>query len=120
VKKVLIIDDEPDILAVMEAIVRLRGHVVFTADNAASGLAICRSEKPDIVLLDLHMPGMDGLEACRVMRQDKEISTIPVVFVTASTSSPEKKVSEAGADGYLIKPFQTEDLIAIVEQCTGK
>lgn len=118
-KKVLIIDDEPDVLMVMSTIVRVLGYEVFIADNAAEGLDICRREKPGLVLLDIHMPGMDGLEACRVIKADKDISSTRVVFVTASTSGIAAKKVEAGADNYMIKPFQTEELASMVRNAFG-
>jgi DNA-binding response OmpR family regulator len=82
-------------------------------------LDICRREKPGLVLLDLHMPGMDGLEACRIIKKDNDISSARVVFVTASTSGLEAKKIEAGADDYMIKPFQTEELAGKVRNAFG-
>ena len=118
-KKVLIVDDEPDVLMVMSAIVKVIGYDVLTASNALEGISICRKEKPELVLMDVHMPGMDGLEACRIIRADEDLKATIVVFVTASTSEIEKKKKEAGAQDYVIKPFQTKVLSTVVRRALG-
>ncbi|OGR78155.1 MAG: hypothetical protein A2X32_02000 [Elusimicrobia bacterium GWC2_64_44] len=116
--KVLAIDDNRENLdAVKHALNRaFPGSVVFTADSGAQGLALARSEDPDAVLLDLIMPGMDGLEVCRRLKADEQLKHIPVVFVAADLSDKETRVKavEAGADGFLRKPFELEELVSQV------
>jgi two-component system, OmpR family, alkaline phosphatase synthesis response regulator PhoP len=118
-KKVLIIDDEPDVLMVISAIVKVLGYDVFTADNALEGIEICRRERHGLVLLDISMPEMDGIEACGVMKADKDIADTKIVFVTASTVGIEENKKQAGADGHIFKPFQTEQLADIVRSSLG-
>jgi len=114
--KVLAIDDNRENLdTVKHALTRaFPGSVVFTADNGAQGLAIAGREDIDVVLLDLVMPGMDGLEVCRRLKADELLKHIPVVFVAADLSDKETRVQAvaAGADGFLRKPFELGELMA--------
>ncbi len=112
-KKLLIIDDEPDLLTITVARVKKAGFAVIQATDGRSGLGMMHSEKPDLVLLDLLMPGMDGFEVCRCKNGDDAIRNIPVILFTGSLASVpiEETARELGADGHITKPFDSKELI---------
>jgi PAS domain S-box-containing protein len=115
-KKILAIDDIPDNLIVIKALLSgsVPDAVFLTANSGAEGLALCAKEKPDVILLDILMPGMDGYEVCRILKKTDSLKHIPVVFITAeSTSSPGRiRALEAGADAFLAKPVDQTELTA--------
>lgn len=111
-EKILVIDDDENLLRLTERILQKQGYSVTTASNGEQGLTLFRQIAPDLVILDVMMPGMDGWEVCRHLRQ---ISTVPIVFLTALGT--EKDVVDGltdGADDYLVKPFRPEELRARV------
>jgi two-component system phosphate regulon response regulator PhoB len=112
-QKILVVEDEPDILEVVEYNLAREGFRVVTARNGEDGLESARQELPDAVLLDLMLPGMDGLEVCRRLRADEVTRAIPVVMVTARGEETDVVVGlELGADDYVVKPFSPRELIA--------
>ncbi len=114
-KKVVVIEDDPDILELIEFNLRREGFQVATAKGGRQGLSVVGREKPDIVLLDLLLPGLDGLDVCRRLRAVESTRDIPVIMVTAR--GEEHNVIEglgAGADDYVHKPFSPRELIARV------
>jgi two-component system KDP operon response regulator KdpE len=107
---ILAIDDEPQLLAALATILEGRGYRLRTARNGAMGLDAVANERPDVVLLDLAMPGVDGLEVCRRLR---EFSRVPILVLSALSDEPRKvKALDAGADDYITKPFGVEELLA--------
>jgi len=109
---ILAVDDEPRLLRMMELILNANDCQVLTAGNAREALAVFDTMTPDVVLLDLKMPGMDGYTACQRIR---EFSHVPIVVVTAVGDDGNKvKLLEAGADDYITKPFAAEELAARV------
>ena len=111
--KILAIDDNPDNLTVLRAIVldRLPEVRFLTAPDGAKGLELAEAEDPDVILLDILMPGMDGYEVCRKLKEDTRLQTIPVLFLTAqSDRDSHVKALEAGAEGFLSKPFDEIEL----------
>jgi DNA-binding response OmpR family regulator len=117
-KRILIIDDEPDILAVTSIRLRKLGYEVLTAANGKRGLDTIRSEIPDLVLLDLVMPFMSGAEVCAQIRNDEALKHIPIILFTASGSAAmtEEKLKKLGADDYIIKPFEPEEFVGKIER----
>jgi DNA-binding response OmpR family regulator len=108
---VLIIDDEPDILSLLGLHLKLNGYSVFQANNGLKGLEVSILEKPDIIILDVMMPEMDGFEVAKKLKDNSETSDIPIIFLTARTQTDDKiKGLMAGADDYMIKPFDFEEL----------
>lgn len=108
---VLIIDDEPDILSLLGLHLKLNGYSVLQANNGTTGLQIASMEKPDIVILDVMMPEMDGFVVAEKLRDDPETKDIPIIFLTARTQTDDRiKGLKAGADDYMIKPFDFEEL----------
>lgn len=108
--KILIIDDDRDVLAVNAKSLSEKGYGVYTAETAAQGLELLKGCAPDCILLDVMMPGMDGFEACRKIR---EISGVPVIFLTGRVSEDDKVNGLLlGADDYMEKPYSLKELEA--------
>ena len=116
-KKVLVVDDEPDILKMVTFRLKKEGYEVITAKDGQEALDLIKSGRPDLVLLDLRLPVMDGYEVCRILKIDENLKQIPVIFLTASVvGSIVEKVKEFKADGYLIKPFDPVKLLETVKK----
>jgi DNA-binding response OmpR family regulator len=112
VKKILIVDDEPTLVATLRYNLEREGYAVVEAVDGESALAATRSEQPDLVLLDIMLPGLDGFEVCRILRKD---TNVPILMLTAKTEEVDKVVGlELGADDYVSKPFSTRELLARV------
>lgn len=104
--KVLVIDDEADIRLIVRVSLRQRGHGVSEASSGRDGLRTARAERPDVILLDVMMPEMDGPATLEAIRADPETSRIPVVFLTAKAMRSEiERLRALGAAGVLVKPF---------------
>jgi two-component system alkaline phosphatase synthesis response regulator PhoP len=111
-KKILVVDDEPKIVDICRDYLKAAGYEVVSALDGASGLAAARRERPDLVVLDLMMPEMDGLDVCRELRRD---GNIPIIMLTARVEETDKLIGlELGADDYLTKPFSPRELVARV------
>ena len=113
--EILVVDDEPDSLALLTSILTAEGYQVRPADSGSLALASVATSQPDLILLDMRMPDMDGLEACRQLKARKESREIPVVFVSGSVE-PEARVEglELGAVDFVTKPFNRAELLARV------
>jgi two-component system, OmpR family, KDP operon response regulator KdpE len=108
--KILVVDDEPQIRRVMRATLSAQGYSIIEAPNGTAALEKLRGERPDLVLLDMNMPGMDGLETCREIRAN---SSVPIIILTVRGGEKDKVRSlDAGADDYVTKPFSMEELLA--------
>ena len=111
-KKILVIDDEPKIVDICRDYLQAAGFDVIQANDGLKGLAAARSEQPDLVVLDLMLPGMNGLDVCRELRRD---GSVPIIMLTARVEETDKLVGlELGADDYLTKPFSPRELVARV------
>ena len=111
---VLVVDDLPQNLRLLDAVLSPRGFTVLTASSGQAALDLLGERRPDIVLLDVMMPGLDGYETCRRIRADPATSFIPVVMVTASGDAEKVRGTEAGADDFITKPFDQAELLARV------
>ena len=110
--KVLIVDDSPTETAVLEKMLLNHGFEVLKADNGADGVALCRAEKPDAVLMDIVMPGLNGFQATRQLTRSQETSSIPVIIVTTKDQETDRIWGERqGARGYLTKPVDENLLV---------
>jgi two-component system, OmpR family, alkaline phosphatase synthesis response regulator PhoP len=115
-QKVLIIEDDADIRELIKFNLEQDGYVVEEAATGAEGLERIKRRHPDLVLLDLMLPGMPGLEICRVLRSTKETTGLPILIVTAKGTEVDKVLGlEMGADDYVVKPFSPRELIARVK-----
>lgn len=118
-KKILLVDDEPDLVKVTTYRLKKMGYDVVTGVTGQEALDLIRSEEPDLVLLDLRLPVIDGLEVCKKIKADEKLKGIPIILFTASTGSIMDNVKEVGADGYLIKPFDQDKLAAELKKFLG-
>jgi two-component system phosphate regulon response regulator PhoB len=113
---ILIIDDEKDVIELVRYNLEREGFDVVGALDGEPGLAIAQQHKPDLVLLDLMLPGMDGLEVCRRLRSHDRTAAIPVIMLTAKAAEADRVVGlEIGADDYIAKPFSPRELVARVK-----
>ncbi|MBK8781340.1 MAG: response regulator transcription factor [Anaerolineales bacterium] len=109
-KKILIVDDEPQIVEICRDYLKAAGYETVTASNGAQGLSLARREKPDLIVLDLMMPEMDGLDVTREIRRE---SDVPIIMLTARVEETDKLIGlELGADDYITKPFSPRELVA--------
>jgi len=111
-QKILVVDDELEIVRLVRAYLERAGFVVVTASEGREALAVFRHERPNLVVLDLNLPGMDGLDVCRAMRRD---SDIPIIMLTARLEETDRLIGlELGADDYVVKPFSPREIVARV------
>jgi two-component system, OmpR family, response regulator RpaA len=117
--RVLVIDDEPAIADVLRMLLEFRGHEVLTANDGSRGFATAQRQSPDVIVLDLMMPVMDGFTALEALRSDERTAEIPVVILSA-LGSPEvrRRCQDLGARTFLQKPYNPEDLLRAVEGST--
>ena len=115
-EKILVIEDEPDILEVLNYNLSREGYKVCTSRNGEEGLRLAAKESPDLVILDLMLPGLDGIEVCRRLRQDPVTRSTPVIMATAKSEESDLVLGlGVGADDYIVKPFSPRELIARVQ-----
>jgi Response regulators consisting of a CheY-like receiver domain and a winged-helix DNA-binding domain len=111
-RKILLVDDEPQVLAICHDYLKVSGYDVVIATDGLQGLAAARRERPDLIVLDLILPEMDGLDVCRVIRRK---SNVPVIMLTGRAEDTDKVIGlEVGADDYITKPFSPRELVARV------
>ncbi|MEI6631423.1 MAG: response regulator [bacterium] len=120
-KKILVVDDEPDVLKVTGYRLKKAGYEVITASDGQMALEVARENKPDLILLDIRMPILDGPEVCLRIKDDESLKDIPVIFITASSGNimNKEKVGELKAQGFLTKPFEIQELLEIVRSFIG-
>ena len=111
-KRILCIEDEPETTNLVQLILNREGYEVLGADGGEEGLRMVKEEKPDLILLDLMMPGMDGWQVYQHLKDDEETENIPVIVVTAKVQSIDKVLGlqVAKVDDYITKPFRPEEL----------
>jgi two-component system phosphate regulon response regulator PhoB len=115
-KTVLVIDDEPDLVKLVDHNLTKAGYLVLTARDGESGLSTARKHSPDVVILDVMMPGLDGFEVCKRLRSDPATAAAPVLMLTAKAEEADRVLGlELGADDYLVKPFSVRELAARVK-----
>lgn len=114
--KILIVDDEEHIVELLKFNLEVKGYKVLCAYDGVDGFNLAKEEKPDLVLLDLMLPGIDGIEVCRRMKSDSELKKTPVIMLTAKNLEQDKiKGLEIGADDYMTKPFSVKELMARIK-----
>lgn len=113
---VLIIEDTPLNMELVVTILKQAGHVPLAAETAARGLALAQAQRPDIILMDVQLPDMDGLAATRLLKANPATCDIPVIALTAfAMKGDEEKTIAAGCDGYVTKPVRYKELLATLE-----
>lgn len=116
-KKLLIVDDEPVVCDLVEATLGGGTYEVLKAGDGAAALALIRAQRPNLVLLDVAMPRMDGFAACRAIKGDPVLGSTPVVMLTACTAPSDRaQAVAAGADEYLTKPFSPLELLQVIDR----
>ena len=113
---VLVIDDEKDLIELVTYNLGKEGYDVIAADDGHSGLEVARKHRPDLVVLDLMMPGLDGLQVCQRLRSDSRTGNVPIIMLTAKATEADRVVGlEFGADDYITKPFSPREVVARVK-----
>jgi DNA-binding response OmpR family regulator len=115
--KILVVDDEPDLLRMVEVRLKANQYRVFCACDGKTGLEIAEREHPDLIILDIMMPVMDGIETLRTLKRSSGTSSIPVIVLSQKRET--RSIIDAqnlGASDYILKPFQTKDLIKSIEK----
>jgi len=119
--KILTAEDEPDIQALLGLTLRHSGHIVISALDGAEALRLAQAEVPDLIMLDVQMPKMNGIEVCKQLKADPKLQNIPVVFLSVRGDRGEiKEGMLAGAAEYLVKPFSPVELIRRVNEVLGR
>ncbi len=114
-KTILVIDDEPHIVEIVRDYLKQAGFRVITANDGQTALTMARHEQPDLIVLDLLLPEMDGLDVCRLLRQDPGLGAVPIIMLTARIEEIDKLIGlELGADDYITKPFSPREVVARV------
>ncbi len=113
--RVLIIEDNPTNMSLATFLLESVGHIVLRATDAEIGLAIASSEHPDLILMDIQLPGIDGLEATAELKRGEDTRSIPVIALTAlAMKGDEERIRAAGCDGYIAKPMRYQEFLATV------
>jgi two-component system cell cycle response regulator DivK len=112
---VLVVEDNPGNMTLSTFLLESAGHTVLKATDAESGVALARSEQPQLILMDIQLPGMDGLQATGLLKADPVTSAIPVIALTAlAMKGDEERIRAAGCDGYIAKPLSYQEFLATV------
>ncbi len=118
--KVLVVDDSPTELHVLTRYLHSAGHQTLTASDGKEGIETAKSEKPDLILMDVVMPGLNGFQATRKIRRDPETSHIPVVMITTKDQETDREWGlRQGARAYLVKPVTEDQLLGVVAEVLG-
>ena len=113
--KVLVVEDNPANMTLVIFLLESVGHSVINARDAEAGLTLARDEQPDLILMDIQLPGMDGLEATMLLKSEAATRAIPVVALTAlAMKGDEERIRAAGCDGYIAKPLAYKDFLTVI------
>lgn len=116
-KKILIIEDEEAIRFILEKRLSDAGYFVISAENGLEGLNKARKENPDLILLDLMLPGIDGYQVCSILKRDRRYTHIPIIILTARIQQKDYELAmQVGADAFLTKPFESQVLLSKIEE----
>jgi two-component system, OmpR family, alkaline phosphatase synthesis response regulator PhoP len=120
-KRILIIDDDPHIRELLAINIAAAGFTIATAENGCAGLSAVRREKPDLIVLDIMMPGMDGYEVCKIIRDSADLQSTKILMLTAKDAARDKMIGKEilRADEYLTKPFDIAELMAVIGALLG-
>lgn len=120
-KVILIVEDDPKSIKLTRDILTVSGYATLEATDGKQGVALARDKKPDLILMDIQLPIMDGLEAAKILKSDAETKDIPIIALTASAmKGDEEKVYDAGCEEYMTKPFEISTLLKKVAEHLSK
>jgi two-component system, OmpR family, phosphate regulon response regulator PhoB len=115
--KILIVEDDPDISELLQFNLEKNGYATYRAENGEEALGLARKQPPDLILLDLLLPGLNGLEVCRRLKRDPALQHTPIIMVTAKGEEMDRIVGlELGADDYIVKPFSIREIILRIQK----
>lgn len=118
---VLLVEDNPANMALATFLLQSVGHVVLTAKDAEAALTLARGEHPELILMDIQLPGMDGLEVTALLKRDEATRNIPVIALTAlAMKGDEERIRAAGCDGYISKPLAYKNFLATITAVLAK
>ncbi len=113
--RILIVEDNPQNMKLAAFVLETAGHEILQAADAAAGIELARIHRPDLVLMDIQLPGMDGLSAIRLLKQDSSTAEMKIFALTAfAMKGDEERIREAGCDGYIAKPIRHHEFLKIV------
>ena|SRR3990172_3296990 len=111
-KKILVTEDSPTVLEILKSVLEEEGYEVIAATDGQQALNLAKTDKPDLIVLDLMLPKIDGYKVCRILKFDEKYKNIPIIMLTARTKESDENLGkEVGADAYIRKPFQPEVII---------
>ena len=120
-KKILVVDDEVDLVKTIQFSLELGGYKVLVAYNGEDALTQARKENPDLILLDIMLPKLDGYKVCRLLKFDEHYKHIPILMMTAKSQEKDKLIGkETGADEYITKPFDMDELMEKIKAYLNK
>ena len=118
---ILIVEDNDKNLKLVRDVLQVKGYTTLEAGTAEDGIKLAREHKPDLILMDIHLPGMNGIDALRVLRADPATASIPTIAVTASVMQQDRKlITDAGFDGYVGKPINLKEFLDAVRDVLAK
>ncbi|MGC2462689.1 MAG: response regulator [Steroidobacteraceae bacterium] len=113
--RILIVEDNPANMALATFLLQSVGHTVLSTTDAEAGLTLARAEQPNLILMDIQLPGLDGLKATALLKRDAATRAIPVIALTAlAMAGDEERIRAAGCDGYIAKPFAYREFLATI------
>jgi two-component system cell cycle response regulator DivK len=113
--KILVVEDNPTNITLAIFLLESAGHTVISASDAEAGLTLARDQQPNLILMDIQLPGMDGLQATMLLKRDEATRDIPVIALTAlAMKGDEERIRAAGCDGYIAKPLAYRDFLAVI------
>ncbi len=119
-KKILIVDDEADIIEILQFVLETNGYKCITALDGEEGLKLAREAQPDLIILDVMMPKINGYKISRLLKYDNKYKNIPIIMITARSQEEDRIIGEeTGADEYITKPFQVEYVLEKVKSYLG-
>ncbi len=120
-KKILIVEDEPELVRLISFHMSIAGYEVLSADDGIEALEMCRNNKPDLIILDIMLPRIDGWEVCRRLKQDRRMSNVPIIILSALSEVSDKlKGFDLGSDDYVTKPFSPRELVVRVKRVLAR
>ena len=119
-KKILFVDDEPDILNVSTFMLKEMGFMAFGALDGQKALALARKKMPDLIFLDVYLPGIKGDEVASLLKKDKKTKNIPIILISADLITLGARAGKCGAEDFLGKPFEIRDILSMIKKYTSK